>query len=468
MIDQPLYKDFRAAIRRYLDSEFSCGHADLPDQCRALLLAHPPTDGTKRERLAASLDATPDAQLPKVAEQLLGGGFRLSASMRNAIQELIWAGRRCPMVELRVRRELAQGLDIEQLFRDATGFMDLLEQFWVLDTDTFADLVGGRPNGLRQSIERHVLRNPGDWSAEDLFSQLGAMEASDARFCHFLEALTSHRVHQDEQRQRNLVGVLNSHLRASACELRETDTEGGYPMFTLVSLHPGSAGRPKQLIFASSVKPDLRLRDAISNDIEIVTHADKVLVYDRPIGRDGLPWSDLQAWWSELRQIPNDERAKATLWNRLLGCLPENSPAQRQLFLAFYSAFGSATSSLPALVPEVWLHWDPKTVRERGDRALPRFRMDFLLLLPGGYRVVIEVDGKHHYATENGQASPDRYADMVSADRNLKLAGYEVFRFGVAELKGPDSEAMVQDFFRSLLRSHGLTVPSGSPPHSKP
>ena len=467
MIDQKHHQDLRAAIRHYLSSDLSCGHADLRDKCRALGLADPPPDGTKRERFAASLDATSDADLSKAAENLLRDEFRLSPSNRNVIQELVWAGQLCPTLELRVRREMAQGMSIEQMFRDGAAFMELLEQFWVLDTDSLAELIGGRPDGLRQRIEQHVMRNPGDWSVEDLFSQLGAMDASDARFCHFLEALTSHRVHQDEQRQRDLVGVLNSHLRSCACELRETDTEGGYPMFTLVSIHPGSAGRPKQLIFASSAKPDLRLRDAISNDIEIVTNADKVLVYDRPIGRDGLSWSDLQAWWSELRQIPNDGQAKTTLWSRLLSCLPENSPAQRRLFVAFYGAFGSATSSLPALVPEVWLHWDPRTVSQRGDRALPRFRMDFLLLLPGGYRVVVEVDGKHHYANESGQASPDRYATMVAADRNLKLAGYEVFRFGVAELEGRESEAMVQDFFRSLLRRYGVVVPTGSSPNRK-
>lgn len=468
MIDKRNQPDFRAAIRRFLDAELHCTQDNLSDTCRALLLADPPTGGTKRERLAASLDATPDAQLPKVAEKLLAGDLHLSASRRNEIQDLIWASQPFPTVQLRVRREIAQGLDIKQLFHDATEFMDLLDQFWILDTATFVDSIWGYSDGLRQRVKRHVLQKKGDWSVQKLFSQLGAMDASDARFCKFLEALTSHRVHQDEQRQRDLVKVLNCHLRSCACELRETDTEGGYPMFALVAMHSRPAGRPKQLIFASSVKPDLRLGDAISNDIEIVTHADKVLVYDRPIGRDGLSWSDLQVWWSELNGIPNGEQAKSTLWSRLLSCLPENSPAQRRLFIAFYGAFGPATHSLPALVPEVWLHWDPKTVRERGDSALPRFRMDFLLLLPGGCRVVIEVDGKHHYATETGQASPERYADMIAADRKLKLAGYEVFRFGVAELERQGSEAIVQDFFRSLLRKHGVPVPAWSSPHSKP
>jgi hypothetical protein len=39
------------------------------------------------------------------------------------------------------------------------------------------------------------------------------------------------------------------------------------------------------------------------------------------------------------------------------------------------------------------VHWDPKTVRESGVRALQNLHMDFLMLLPGSKRVVLEVEG---------------------------------------------------------------------------
>ncbi len=102
------------------------------------------------------------------------------------------------------------------------------------------------------------------------------------------------------------------------------------------------------------------------------------------------------------------------------------------------------------MLPEVWLHWDPKTVRERGVDALTRFRMDFLLLLPRGVRVVIEVDGKTHYSNERGDADSRTYAKTVSADRDLKLSGYEVYRFGAQELL-VDSLPLVRDFFERLF-----------------
>lgn len=90
--------------------------------------------------------------------------------------------------------------------------------------------------------------------------------------------------------------------------------------------------------------------------------------------------------------------------------------------------------------------------------ALLRFRMDFLLLLPQGVRVVIEVDGKHHYADTGGSADVQRYAQMVRADRELKLAGYEVFRFGAAELQAPTGKVDVKAFFVALFKRYGVPM----------
>ena len=66
------------------------------------------------------------------------------------------------------------------------------------------------------------------------------------------------------------------------------------PAFTayrdVFSVVPGAARprQPKNLVFASQVKPDIRISDAINDDIEILENADQVLVCDRPIGSDGL------------------------------------------------------------------------------------------------------------------------------------------------------------------------------------
>ena len=133
--------------------------------------------------------------------------------------------------------------------------------------------------------------------------------------------------------------------------MRETGSADGYPVFTIESLHTVTRGKPKNLIFASSIKPDLRFKDAIDNDIEIETNKDQVLVYDRPIGPDGLRWQDSLDLWAESGRIKDMDLAK-----RLLSSLPAQSPPQIPLFKAFYEGFANAIPRLPVLLLEVWLH----------------------------------------------------------------------------------------------------------------
>lgn len=432
-------------------------HTMLPTFCEELGLPAPATEGTKHERMVSSFDAAADTDLPAVARKLLVR-HPPSAATRNQIQDILWSDSACPPIPKRYRREVARRLNSEELYGDPHKFDDLLERLWNLDADDWSGLLGGRPTGLRAEIQQHVHRNPEDWPAETLFDQLGAYDASDQRFALFLEGLASADVLPDEAAQRHFVACVNEPLRSCGVELRETGSEGGYPVYSMVSLHAAAKGRPKNLIFASPEKPDLRFRDALDNDIEIVTNADKVLVYDRPIGNDGLRWNDLQQWWSDTEQIVDATQAKRSLYARLKASLPHNSPPQTLLFDAFFEGFRSAVPNLPALLPEVWLHWDPRTIKERGMDALLRFRMDFLLLLPQGVRVVIEVDGKHHYADTGGSADVQRYAQMVRADRELKLAGYEVFRFGAAELQAPTGKVDVKAFFVALFKRYGVPM----------
>lgn len=128
------------------------------------------------------------------------------------------------------------------------------------------------------------------------------------------------------------------------------------------------------------------------------------------------------------------------------------------------STTGSTTScNTRTCLPEVWLHWDPKSRWQRGTDALPRFRMDFLMLLPNGIRIVIEIDGRHHYSIGD-KPSPEEYAKNMSADRELKLNGYEVFRFRAAELPSDTleervkSRGVVEEFFRAVFDHYRIDL----------
>ena len=219
----------------------------------------------------------------------------------------------------------------------------------------------------------------------------------------------------------------------------------------------GVDGELKNLIFAAhGPKPRIVLRDAINNVIEIVEHADKCLVYDRPLNGAGLSWGDLVRWWSATALDAGDQPNRS-LYRRLLASL--DSPVEQVFFSAYGARYGQpGADERPALIPQVYLHYDPYTLRELANRdgqVLKRQRMDFLLLLADRSRVVIEIDGKQHYA-DGDAASPRLYAEMVSEDRRLRLAGYEVYRWGGAELHPDDSEAprRVEAFFDELLERH--------------
>lgn len=134
----------------------------------------------------------------------------------------------------------------------------------------------------------------------------------------------------------------------------------------------------------------------------------------------------------------------------------EVPPEEQGVTKAMRADRAVAGKSLPALIPQVYLHYDPAIIKYLRHRLpLQRQRMDFLLLLPERQRVLIEVDGKHHFA-EGERASLRRYADMVSADRELRLAGYEIYRFGANELVGPGAAPTIERFFRRLFDRHGI------------
>ncbi|MCL7456423.1 hypothetical protein ABT235_20685 [Micromonospora echinofusca] len=424
-------------------------HRRLPAEFSRVGLPVPSEEGTKQERAQRSAAMTPDDRLPEVARLILANRV-VDAGARNAIQDVLWAAEAGPTIQKRTRRDIARGLELAEFLPAFDRFEALLDSLWVLgDEIPFFSLNDG---SLRSQIDRHVRRNPGDWTAEDLFDKLGVFDACDRRVALFLEGLVSGETLPDEPAQRRVAAHINTNLEAVGLLLRETGEADGYPVFQLTATR-AHIGRPKTLIFATSRKPDLRLSDVIDNEIVIASGADQVLVYDRQITSDGLRWRDLQSWWKDTQAIETDAAAKKTLWRRLRQSLPE-SPPQRLLFDLYYEIHGERAYDLPALLPEVWLHWDPQTVKARGVNAMLNLRMDFLMLLPGGHRIVLEVDGRHHYATGEA-ADPAAYAATMRGDRELKLARYDVFRFGAADLHQEQAaRGTLRAFFADLFRTY--------------
>ncbi|MYR83654.1 hypothetical protein GTY41_01510 [Streptomyces sp. SID685] len=262
--------------------------------------------------------------------------------------------------------------------------------------------------------------------------------------------------------RRDCVETILGPTRDALEELQELEYESRF--------RKGPAGSFKNLIFAADgEKPEMVLRDAVNNDVEIVRNAHTCLVFTDPLPPQGLTWRQMVAWWTKNHQPGTDEKTAASgLYRRLYRSL-DSVPEQlvMRTYCARYAENGGF--DLPALIPQVYLHYDPYTRRSgKQSGALPRQRMDFLLLAPDRSRIVIEVDGVQHYGRPNPPddkgrithtAVPRLYAEMVAEDRRLRLAGYEIYRFGGWELTQPHAEQLVQDFFTELLARHRKPVP---------
>lgn len=215
----------------------------------------------------------------------------------------------------------------------------------------------------------------------------------------------------------------------------------------------------KNIIFASiGEKPDIGFVDALENTIKIFSNEDKCLVYDKELPIDGLTCRDLLDWFIEKGGTTKKEKeGLADLYKRLCQSLSPTSPPEQIFIKGYYRKVNDLGLKLPALLPQVYLHYDPKTIAQlKGKKRFSYQRMDFLLLLKGGNRIVIEIDGEQHYS-ENGLPSPRKYAEMVSADRNLRLSGYEVYRFGGYEFVNETSALkMIDEFLNRLFKKYDV------------
>jgi very-short-patch-repair endonuclease len=353
-----------------------------------------------------------------------------------------------PEVSEITRRALLDVLNSVPLFGELRP-VEELNKFWPLasmpGTWTF--------KSIEDSIWQHFVRNP-DWDNSELLEHLGIFTCSRTLLFKLLEAVVHPNVRRGDE-QKNLIAQLEVHLKNDGYHFVQTSTISGYPVFSVVSIRGGVGGAPKNLIFAADgFKPEIVLSDAINNDIKIVKNAEYCLVYDRPIGNNGLTKGEMIEWWAVREAITDEALARRSLYERLKRSLA--SDGERNLFDVYYKATKALGDKVPALIPQVYLHYDPYTIKQLGGvTRLPRQRMDFLILFSSAVRVVLEVDGSQHFA-EDGKPSLSKYAGMMAADRELRLAGYEVFRFGANELVGSGAETLISNFVRALLKKHGL------------
>lgn len=435
--------DLYTLVADYLQAMTHARLSEEPQRVAGLIVPH--ENGlSKRQRIEQALTNLTQQQLAQVA--LKFGVDRRNIPLEEAGRKVLESND--PPLSHITRRNIARVLGDDLAGERST--VEVVEEHFPLSS-IFDCVFGSSGQGLRDQIVRHMDHNRGDWSVEHLFGEIGAFDCSRARFGALLEEVV-HPLSRSGNEQTKMVAELNRILARDGYELAPNGEISGHPLFSFRFVVRGVNGRPKNLIFASrGAKPVIGFADAINNDIIILSGEENCLVYDRPIGANGLLWSELVSWWGQV--TPGADAAN--LGARLMESL--DSEAEKKLFATYFTVYRNTLGkALPALLPQVYLHYDPAVVKALRHRlSLPRQRMDFLLLLANRQRIVIEVDGKHHFS-EHDLPSLKVYAEMVSADRELRLSGYEIYRFGANELVGNGAEAKISDFFDKLFRLHGV------------
>jgi very-short-patch-repair endonuclease len=317
-----------------------------------------------------------------------------------------------------------------------------------MESQIFANLISGR-NSTKATLSKI--------SVLDYLQELGLSKWPDKRFCLFIERILHPEV-QPPDKQKSFVNKFDKLLNQDGFKLYQESEKGGLPVYKVQKGKAGVTGTPKYIIFASSgPKPDIVINDAVNMDIRIVENANYCLIYDQPPTNGDLTWQMLLEWWGKKEGVdPKIEKVRQDFGLRLRSSL--QSEPERMLFDTYFREYKKKLGdSLPALLPQVYLHYDPRSQIERGKPVLVRQRMDFLMLLRDATRIVIEIDGKQHYTNEDGSGSPLQYAEMVVEDRRIKLLGYEIYRFGGAEFTDPEkAHKAIITFFDELFSCYEI------------
>ena len=325
---------------------------------------------------------------------------------------------------------------------------------------------------LLKEIARHCDSFPGDWGDDvGMFDVVDILHWEDQDFLYFCKEYVNpvfNRSVWDEEKgdwfslQSNCVDAINYYMRDCGYELRPSSKIGDKVEYELVEL-TGVRGKINNIVFAATRKPDIILTDVLNQTVQIPVDEDKYLLYDKEVSSSGLTWRNLVEWYSE-----NHSPSAKSLLDRLMDAVKNcGSPVEEFFFYCYLKVVEEFGDSIPALLPQVYLYYDSKVQRERTIKIFDHQCMDFLMLFSGSQRIVIELDGVQHYSDGTIQrpgdlypyhiASKSKYASMVSAQREMMLAGYEVYRFGGFEFQDREqAKCVVRQFFIDLLNKHGV------------
>ena len=211
----------------------------------------------------------------------------------------------------------------------------------------------------------------------------------------------------------------------------------------LRSLIHNSEKTTLKLYFSGNKKPDIIVKDLTRGILETMNLNGNVYVE--------ISSNDYLSWEVLANKLKSDFPDYSSLLKKMYGSIPTLSPQARKFFKVYLGmTVELKLLGLPALIPEFYLHYDPMTIKFRGGKALESQRCDFYMKM-AEKEIIFEIDGIQHYANRDNTVNRSGYGKQCAWDRERLLRGYEIYRFGTAEFDGPDSEKMIEQFFRQLF-----------------
>lgn len=402
-------------------------------------------DRSKRCYVLNGLEKVSDPDIWRLAKQILQdfGDIELAKQLEPYFGDELFSFTHI------TRRKIVDFIEIQDNMEGNLEIDDFLSSIWELGV--IYDLASGMT--VADDIVYNRKHNSESYKGL-LMGRLEIQYISDEDFRKFLEKLVHPKVRVGKD-QEEYVESINEIIKTDGYQLKISGSISGYPKYRVIK-NSTINGELKNLIFApNGAKPDIVIEDTIANGIKIVGDTENCLKYDFETNADGLKWLVLVDWWK--KQTP-DQNAEKSLYERLYKSL--DSDIERFFMWEYYRLYRNVQKrDIPALIPQVFLHYDPYSKNQRGNNIIfSHQRMDFLMLLQGGIRIVIELDGKRHYS-DGEKASPELYAEMVKDTRDLQMKGYQVFRFGGYEfMSNQKPKQMIKDFFEKIFNIYNVII----------
>ena len=194
----------------------------------------------------------------------------------------------------------------------------------------------------------------------------------------------------------------------------------------------------RQLFYGGKYKPDI----FIQADGFMCDRSNNLLDYRGSFSTSGITVSDIDRYFLGQNR---DQIEIARMYKTSMQYECEQIFYQAY-FAQFIKPYLENKHRAPiALLPQVYLNWDPLTQKQRGYKLVNQ-RVDFLWYGPNHFPLVIEIDGPSHWEF------PDvGYRVQCEFDRDLMDRGFHIRRFTNDEIRSWHSQNRLEEEVKSLF-----------------